>query len=196
MIKINMFLFPQMSICETPTLCALTGMPGTGKSTVSEILKNRLGTEWKILHADDYINETFSKYGDEGKKWPQIRQNRPILIGVTVGPYLSQGKNILVEGNLKDENEIKNLFDATKKTFEDEFNFKVVLLRGDFEMIVKRCVSDRGEEPQYGGLDKEDNCRRYLKDVCTNESIADVIIDVDGKSKDKIAGEVLKHIVS
>ena len=102
----------------------------------------------------------------------------------------------MIEGNLKDETEIKNLSDSIREVFQNDFNLKIILLRGKFEMIVRRCVLYREEEPQYGGSNKEDNCRRYLNDVSIQVGIANVTVDVDGLDKEEIADEVLKHINS
>ena len=185
-----------MKVDQKLNLCVLTGLPGTGKSTTSDILKSKLGKNWEILHADDFNKETFSKYRRGKEKWSEIRQYRPILIARKAGSCLSQGKNVLIEGNLKDETEIKNLFDSIREDFQNNFNLKIILLRGNFEMIVQRCVLYREGEPQYGGSNKEDNCRRYLNDVSIQVGIANVTVDVDGLDKEEIADEVLKHIDS
>lgn len=196
MVILNAFPFQYMKVDQKLNLCVLTGLPGTGKSTTSDILKCKLEKNWKILHADDFNLETVSKYRRGNEKWSEIRQHRPTLIGKEAGSCLSQGKNVLIEGNLKDETEIKNLSDSIREAFQNDFNLKIILLRGNFEMIVKRCVLCRKEEPQYGGSNKEDNCRRYLNDVSIQVGIANVIIDVDGLYKEEIADEVLKHINS
>ena len=185
-----------MKVNQKLNLCVLTGLPGTGKSTTSDILKCKLGKNWEILHADNFNNETFSKYGKGNEKWADIRQHRPTLIGRKAGSYLSQGKNVLIEGNLKDETEIKNLSDSIREAFQNDFNLKIILLSGNFEMIVNRCVLFRKETPQYGGSNKEDNCRRYLNDVSIQVGIANVTVDVDGLDKEEIANEALKHINS
>ena len=188
--------FQYMKTNQKLIICVLTGLPGTGKSTTSDILKSKLGKNWEILHADDFNQQTFSKYGRDKKKWSEIRQYRPILIGSEARSCLSQGKNVSIEGNLKDETEINNLSDSIRETFQNDFNLKIILLRGDFETIVKRCVLCRKEEPQYGGSNKEDNSRRYLNNVSIQEDIADVTVDVDGLDKEEIADEVLKQINS
>ena len=59
-------------------------------------------------------------------------------------------------------------------------------------MLVKRCVSEKGKDMRDQGVDEEVGCRSYLKNVCPQNDIADIIIYVDDKTKEDIANEVLK----
>lgn len=43
-------------------LCVVTGVPGSGKTKVANLLAPLLPEKWVVLHADDFIGPTFSRF--------------------------------------------------------------------------------------------------------------------------------------
>ncbi|OLS02353.1 shikimate kinase [Tissierella creatinophila] len=161
----------------------LIGFMGTGKSTVAKVLSKQLNLE--LIDTDKSIekktgltiSEIFEKYGEKGF--------RDIETDIIKDLKDKKEKIISCGGGvcLRDEN-IKNL-----KT-----NHRVILLEASARVILERI--------------KDDDTRPILKDKTDIESVemimkrrkasyqkcADLIIDTDEKSVEKIVDEIIEKL--
>lgn len=161
----------------------LVGFMGTGKSTVAKVLSKRLDLE--LIDTDKCIEtnmkmtipEIFKKYGEEGF--------RDIEAGIIKD---LKNKNVAVISCgggvcLRDEN-IVNLKES----------HRVILLEASAEIILKRVKGDSNRPILKGKTDIESietimNIREPSYQKC-----ADLIIDTDDKSIEKIVDEIIERL--
>ncbi len=81
---------------STPTLIVLMGLPGTGKSYVSEYLRQKYG--FVILSGEEITTQLFGTEKVSGKEYVQVYK----IIRQKASELLSQGKSVVIDGtNLK-----------------------------------------------------------------------------------------------
>lgn len=160
---------------------ALIGMMGSGKTTVGKSLSNALSmmfadTDELIEYTYAPITNLFSLFGEEGFR----KYEKRVISSV------SEYKDACIAtggGVVLDEENMENL----KK------NYTIIYLRATKETILKRTKgSDR---PLLQGNAKENIAKilserepKYLK-------YADIIVDTDRKSVNKITKEIIKKLM-
>ena len=169
-------------------LCVLTGVPGSGKSSAAALIAHDIPGNWSVVHADDFIGPTFEWF--RPKPWVEIRQYHTIFAGWSAGWHLSQGRNVLVEGHVKDGKELRHLVQSTKVRYDGPIDRKVIWLDGDTEEIVARLTANPFREPSWTGPDRPAKFRFWITEWAVDPTLADVVVDSRGKSPTKVALEV------
>ena len=160
----------------------LEGFMGSGKTTVSEILSDKLDLE--LLDTDEAIveaegrsiNEIFAEDGEE-----TFRCMETDLLEMIVSEHL--GEMVISLGGglpLREENR-----DLLKKAG------KVVFLRTTPETVYERLEGD-STRPLLQGDDPKSRIKELLEDRKERyEAAADIIVDTDGKTPEEIAKEII-----
>lgn len=140
-------------------LLILTGLPGSGKSSLSRELIKDLGKDWEILHADDFIGPTYSLYRDlrSGaiRPWPAIRSHHARFAGESVAYHMNDHrKNVLLEGHFRSEWEITSILSAVSELLprlrtDARFAHDIVLLQRDREWILEHMVTNEHRFPDW-----------------------------------------------
>lgn len=162
----------------------LCGMMGVGKTTVGVKIAEKTGRRWYdtdgiIVDRHGKISDIFEYYGEEHFRLmeTEIVQELSKMDGLVV----STGGGLV----LKEEN------DALLKE-----NGKIVFLRATEETLLSRLSGDT-TRPLLSGT--TETLRVRLRKLLVErtpvyESVADCIVDVDGKTPDEIAEEVIKAV--
>ncbi len=163
----------------------LEGFMGSGKTTVSEILADRL--ELELLDTDQAIEEAkgrrisviFAQDGEEA-----FREMETQLLEMVCSEHLGQ-MVISLGGGLPLREENRELLKKAGK---------VVYLRTSPETVFKRLEGDDTRP-----LLKTDDPMKKIKELMENrreryEAAADVIIDTDGKEPSEIADEIIEAL--
>ena len=163
----------------------LEGFMGSGKTTVSEILSDELDLE--LLDTDQAIeeaegrtiNEIFAKEGEEA-----FRSMETDLLDMVVSEHLN-GMVVSLGGGLPLREENRTLLKKAGK---------IVYLRTQPETVFERLKGD-DTRPL---LKTEDPLKR-IKELLSErsdkyETLADIIVDTDGKDASDIAREIIEAI--
>ncbi len=172
------------------TTITISGLPGTGKTTVARLLEKHLGLEYV------YSGEIFRQLADKhrmtleefGRYCESHRKIDEELDRYQLG-VLKQG-NVIVEGRISGWLAHRNHIPAIK-----------VLLRADIAIraarIVKREQGDIQKRKEEIFAREKSEASRYKKyygiDV-SDTSIYDVIIDTGDKTPEEITGIIIKHL--
>ena len=171
-----------------PRLCVLTGIPGSGKSSVAEILRPRLPPGWTVLRSDDFIGPTQACY--PGKPWQEIRRLLPFFAGWSAGWYLAMKRGVLMEGHFRDRVEIGRLEHGVSELVRYAAPPSIVRLDGDPATIARRLASNPQREPEWHGPDREQNFLSWLKLSSIDPEIGGRIVDVRDAPEEEVARRV------
>ena len=159
----------------------LCGMMGAGKTTIGIKIAELTGRRWYdtdgvIVDRHGKISDIFEYYGEA-----HFRK-----LETEVTKELSQMDNLIIStgGGLVLKSENNALLKA---------NGKIVFLRASFETLSKRLIVD-GTRPllQASTESLRDRLARLLKERSPiYEHVADYIVDVDGKTPEAIAKEIV-----
>ncbi|MGD1098939.1 MAG: hypothetical protein ABR888_01140 [Thermoplasmata archaeon] len=152
----------------------VTTMPTNSFSTVS---------------GSSYVTETGATT-TVATHWASIRQFHTIFVGESAGWYMSQGRNIFVEGHIKDQVELDNLLEAIPNRYDGPFDQKVVRLEGDVDKIVRYLVDSQHRRHQCPGPNREACLRRWITEWGIETCIADQTVNINGKTPQKVAQDV------
>ncbi len=159
----------------------LCGMMGAGKTTIGIKISERTGRRWydtdgMIVDRHGKISDIFEYYGEE-----YFRK-----IETEIVKELSGQDNLVISTGgglvLKSEND---------KILQE--NGKIVFLRASLDTLAERLKVD-GTRPllQTSTETIRDRLARLLEErLPVYESVADYIVDVDGKTPEKIAEEII-----
>ena len=162
----------------------LCGMMGVGKTTVGVKIAEKTGRRWYdtdgiIVDRHGKISDIFEYYGEEHFR----------AIETEIVKELSQMNDLVISTGgglvLKEENDV--LLKA---------GGKIVFLRASEETLLSRLAGDT-TRPLLN--DRTETLRARLRELLVErtpvyESVADCIVDVDGKTPDEIADEVVKAV--
>jgi shikimate kinase len=158
---------------------ALTGMMGSGKSTIGKLLQARLkgyvfvDTDLKIIEKENLsINEIFSKYGEE---------------------YFRKSETETLKDVLKSDNQIISTGGGIIKSEENinllKQNSTVFYLKASPDVLYER-VKNNKERPLLNTDNISDKIKILLKERESNYNKADYIINTDNKLPEEITEEI------
>jgi predicted cytidylate kinase len=172
------------------TTITISGLPGTGKTTVAKLLEQRLGVRYV------YSGEIFRKLAQEHKMSLEefgtyCESHREIdeeLDRYQLG-ILKEGK-VILEGRLSGWLAYQNHIPAVKVLLQADILIRASRIvkreQGDVEKrkkeILKREKSEANRYKKYYGIDISDT------------SIYDVIIDADDKTPEQIMQIIVNHL--
>ena len=159
----------------------LTGMPGSGKSTVSKVLKREgktvVDTDAEIVKEHGRIADIFAMHGEE--YFRKLETQTVIKLAALKDTVIATGGGcILREQNVQ----------AFKRG-----NCKIVYLRAGYETLLKR-VSGNNERPLLAGDVAGKLQKLYAERTPVYEAAADVVIDTDGLTPEQVAQKITEYI--
>ncbi|HID26058.1 MAG TPA: cytidylate kinase [Thermoplasmata archaeon] len=168
----------------------ISGAPGTGTTTVSQLLQKRLGVPY--IYAGELFRKEAEKHGMSLEEFGRYCENHPEVdkqLDECQRKLLRKG-NIILEGRMAGWVAYLNNIPATK-----------VLLIADKETRAERVVKREGgsKEEKAEEMEKRERSEavRYKKyyNVDINDlSIYDLVVDTTKKTPGEIVTLILKHI--
>jgi len=172
------------------TTITISGLPGTGTTTIAKLLKKKLGLEY--IYSGDIFRNMAEKYNMSLEEFGSYCEKHRD-IDEDLDRYqleILQRRNVIVEGRIAGWIAYHNQIQSTK-----------VLLEADLETRVSRIVKrDGGDiETRKKEILKRENSEatRYKKyyDIDIGEtSIYDLVIDSSDKTPEKIVEIIIKEI--
>lgn len=172
------------------TTITISGLPGTGKTTVAQLLEKQLGLRY--VYSGEIFRQLAEKHHmsleEFGRYCESHREIDEELDQYQLG-VLNQG-NVIVEGRISGWLAHRNNIPAVK-----------VLLKADIAIragrIVKREQGDIQKRKKEILTREKSEAARYKKyygiDV-SDTSIYDIIIDTADKTPEEITGIIVKHL--
>jgi cytidylate kinase len=172
------------------TTITISGLPGTGKTTVAKLLEKRL--RLRYVYSGEIFREMAKKYKmsleEFGGYCETHREIDEELDRYQLG-ILRQG-NVIVEGRISGWLAYRNHIPAVKVLLEADISIRAgrIVKReaGDIEKrkkeILKREKSEATRYKKYYGIDVHES------------SIYDVIIDAGDKTPEEIMEIIVKHL--
>lgn len=161
----------------------LLGMMGSGKTTVGLCLSKKtsrplLDTDAEIVKTHGEIKRIFAEHGE--RYFRELERGLAERLSKTDGQIIATGGGFVLEP--------KNAENLRK-------NGTLVYLRATAQTLEKRLKKD-GERPLLEGEESlsEKIARLLIERGARYESLADVVVDVDGKSVEEVAEEILKKV--
>ena len=161
----------------------LCGMMGCGKSTIGLCLAEKMNsahvdTDCLIVEKHGRIADVFEKYGE--KYFRDLETE-------TVKELVQKDKLVISTGGglvLKQEN-----VELLKSSG------KIIFLRANVETLCKRLQADTERPLLQNAKSLQERLENLLKDRApTYEKVADLTLDVDEKTPEEIADEIIKRI--
>ncbi len=172
------------------TTITISGLPGTGKTTVAKLLEKQLGVRYiysgeifrKLAKKQKMSLEEFSKYCETHQEIDEKLDQYQLAI-------LRKG-NVIVEGRIAGWLAYQNHIPALKVLLEADINIRAYRIvkrePGDIEKrkkeILKREKSEATRYKKYYGIDVR------------KTSIYDVIIDASEKTPEEIMEIIIQHL--
>jgi predicted cytidylate kinase len=172
------------------TTITISGLPGTGKTTVAKLLEQRLGLRYV------YSGEIFRRLAEQhqmsleefGKYCESHRNIDEELDRYQLG--ILKGGNVILEGRLSGWLAFQNHIPAVKVLLHADIQIRASRIvkreQGDIEKrkkeILKREKSEATRYKKYYGIDVSDT------------SIYDVIIDAGDKTPEQIMEIILRYV--
>lgn len=154
----------------------LAGMPGSGKTTVAKVFAGRgktvLDTDEEIVKAHGRIADIFAQFGEQ--YFRNLETQTCEKLGKLDGVVIATGGGCLLR-----QHNVELLKRAGK----------IVYLRTDPETLIKRVEGDT-ERPLLQGGVRERITRLYSERSAIYGSAADIIVDTDDKTPERIADEI------
>ena len=172
------------------TIITISGTPGSGKSTVAQILEKKLGLRYiysgeifrKLAAKHEMSLEEFGRYCENNRDIDQELDNSQLEI-------LRKG-NVILEGRLSGWLAHKHNIQAVK-----------IMIDADIQTRAKRIVKREGgdaEKRRQEILKREKSellrYKQYYDIDLKNNSIYDIVIDSADKTAEEIADIILKKL--
>lgn len=161
----------------------LCGMMGCGKSTVGKSLAKQIGfsymdTDELIVDKYGKISDIFAEYGEEYFRSLETQTVR--ALSRQDGLVISTGGGLV----LRTEN-----VEALRE------GGKIVLLRARVDTLVTRLQSDTERPLLHGATSLQERLENILRDRAPiYESVADFVVDVDGRTPEEISEKIVEWI--
>jgi len=172
------------------TTITISGLPGTGKTTVAKLLEQRLGLRYvysgeifrRLAEQHQMSLEEFGKYCESHRNIDEELDRYQLGI-------LKEG-NVILEGRLSGWLAFQNHIPAVKVLLHADIQIRASRIvkreQGDIEKrkkeILKREKSEATRYKKYYGIDVSDT------------SIYDVIIDAGDKTPEQIMEIILRYV--
>lgn len=172
------------------TTITISGLPGTGKTTVAQILKKKLQLQYvysgeifrKLAEKHHMSLEEFGRYCESHQEIDEELDQYQFNV-LKLGNVIVEGR---ISGWLAYRNQIPALKVLLKADIEIRAGRIVKREQGDIQRrkteILKRERSEAARYKNYYGID------------VTDTSIYDVIIDTAEKTPEEIADLIVKHL--
>jgi cytidylate kinase len=172
------------------TTITISGLPGTGKSTVAKLLENRLGLPY--VYSGEIFRRLAKKYKMSLEEFGAYCEHHR-EIDEELDAYqleLLQKGNVIVEGRIAGWIAYRHKIPAVKILLDASLVVRAKRIvkreRGDIDKrkqeILKREHSEATRYNAYYGIDVKDT------------SIYDLIIDTGDKSPEQIADIIMQHL--
>lgn len=170
---------------SSPCVVLITGLPGTGKTTVGRRIAEHL--DWPFITKDVFKELIFDGLGWSDKAWSlKVSAVAHRLMDYVIEQELRAGRSIVVESNFKPE-----LDSARFRDIQSRHGATLVQLlcwaRGDvlFERYKRRLQSDRHPgHAEIGGL--EDARRDLTRGKCDALVIDGTTLEIDTTDFDRL----------
>lgn len=172
------------------TTITISGLPGTGKTTVAQLLEKRLGLRYvysgeifrELAKKQGMSLEGFGAYCEEHREIDEKLDQFQLEV-------LRKG-NVIVEGRISGWLAYRNNIPALKVLLETNIDVRAGRIvkreQGDAEKRKKEILKrERSEATRY---------KKYYDIDVNDTSIYDVIIDVSTKIPEEIAEIILQHL--
>jgi predicted cytidylate kinase len=173
------------------TTITISGLPGTGKTTVAKLLEKRLGLRY--VYSGEMFRDMAKKHGmsleEFGAYCEKHREVDEELDRFQLG-VLRKG-NVILEGRISGWLAYRNNIPAVKVLLETDIDVRAGRIvkreQGDIEKrkkeILKREKSEASRYKKYYDIDVYDT------------SIYDVIVDVSNRTPEDITEIILKYVL-
>jgi predicted cytidylate kinase len=172
------------------TTITISGLPGTGKTTVAKLLEKHLGLRY--VYSGEIFRQLAEKYHmslEEFGRYCESHREIDEELDRYQLDVLRQG-NVIVEGRISGWLAFQNKISAVKVLLQADIAVRagrvVKREQGDMEKrkkeILKREKSEATRYKNYYGID------------VTDTSIYDVIVDAGNKTPEEILGIIVKHL--
>lgn len=165
------------------TKITLMGYMGSGKSTVAQILGEKLG--WPIIDLDDYISKK------EGVSIPEIFKSKGEI-------YFRKIENTYLLELLKSDEPFVLALGGGTPCYAN--NMEAILeksdsyyLKASIGTLLERLTKEKGHRPLIAGLSEEQLTEFIAKHLFERRNYyekAETILSIDGKDPEQIASEI------
>jgi CMP/dCMP kinase len=172
------------------TTITISGLPGTGKTTVAKLLEKRLGLRY--VYSGEIFREMAKKHKmplEEFGKYCETHQEIDKKLDRYQLGILRKG-NVIVEGRISGWLAYKNHIPAVKVLLDADINVRVgrILKRepGELEKRKKEILDrEKSEATRY---------KKYYSIDVRDTSIYDVIINASEKTPEEIMNIIIEHL--
>ena len=168
---------------------ALTGFMGSGKTTTGRLISQQLGLafvdvdqEIERVHACSALS-LFQKLGEE--KFRDIESQ-------IMAKCLGLSETVVALGGAAID------LPANQRFLIDRYTGLLVFLDGNFEILIRRCLEEAAETSTYRPLlhQHQKALMRFNSRRAWNLAHANFRVDVNGKSSQETASEIVRYVRS
>jgi len=168
----------------------ISGLPGTGKTTVAKLLEKQLGIRY--VYSGEIFREMAKKHKmslEEFGKYCETHQEIDEKLDRYQLSILRKG-NVIVEGRISGWLAYQNHIPAVKVLLDTDINVRA-------SRIVKReqgNVEERKKEILNREKSEATRYKKYYGIDVRDTSIYDIIIDVSNKTPEEIVEIIIEHL--
>jgi predicted kinase len=175
---------------ERSTIVIVTGLPGTGKSSIGRHLAEDLG--WPFISKDEFKERIFDGLGWSDQEWShKVSATVHRIIDYLVDEELRAGHSFVLESNFKRDLDSER-FEDLRSRFPVDVVQVICWAEGDvlFERYKKRMEEDDDRHP--GHAERLDEAREMLShERCPPLDVESRVIEIDTTDLDAIDPDAL-----